>query len=219
MAVLNATNFTVQWSVNNWVTINFTTPFIYNGTNNLVVQIQKVYDRVTNPIPGVVTHQTTGSPHRTDLVPAKYSFSALGGGGSTTDVVSFSGSVLSMRLLCDAQGTATVRSVSQPTGSEFAIGTNAEYTIWAITGTPWAAFLDTGLQSPISFPFFQGRLYVVPSLMIGNGVTTANSSSLTLPLPNVRTIIGSYFTLQAATVSPATLSIGMTNVVDFFITG
>ena len=44
--VLSGSNQTVQWSINNWVTINFTTPFAYNGTDNLVVSIQKVYDRI-----------------------------------------------------------------------------------------------------------------------------------------------------------------------------
>lgn len=219
VTVLNASNFTIQWSINNWVVINFTTPFVFSGGNNLVVSIQKLYDRVTNPVPGVVTHQTTGAPHRTDLVPAVYAFSGPGGGGSTTNVASFSSNaILSMRLLCDAQGTATLRSVSQPTGAEYSIGTSAEYVVWGVSGTPWAAFLDTALRPPLSLPFFQGRLYVIPSLMFASGQTSGGSSAMTIPIPSVNSIVGSYWTLQSATLSPTLFTIATTNVADFFVT-
>lgn len=219
VSVLNASVITVQWAINTWVTINFSTPFAYNGTDNLVVSLTKVIDRNTYGAPGLVTHQTTGSPHRTDLVPVAYAFSAFGGGGSTTDVVGFSSnSVLSMRLFCDAPATTTLRSVTQPAGKEYSIGTNAEYAVFGANGTAWAAFLDTALRSPISLPpLFQGRLYVNASILLGTGSISGGSSLLTLPLPNVTTLTGSYWTLQSATLgSPPVITVS--NVVDFFIT-
>lgn len=217
--VLNATNMSVQWAINTWVTVAFTTPFNYNGTDNLVVSLQKVYDRTAFPVPGIVTHQTTGSPHRTDLVPVRYAASAFGAGGSTTDIATFSSSsVLSMRLFCDASATTTMRSVSQPAGREYSIATSANYTVWGATGTAWAAFLDTALQPPVSLPFFQGRLYVLPSILLATGQTAGGSSVLTIPIPNVSTLVGSYWTLQSGTLSPTLPVITMSNVVDFFVT-
>ncbi|MEZ5966214.1 MAG: hypothetical protein R3F56_20425 [Planctomycetota bacterium] len=216
--VLNAA-VTVPWAINTWVTINFSTPFAYNGRDNLVVSLTKVYDRVTNPVPGVVTHQTTGSPHRTDLSPAKYAFSAFGLGGSTTDVVQFStNAVLSMRLFSDAPATTTMRSVTQPAGKEYQIGTAAEYAVFGATGTAWGAFLDTALQPPISLPIFQGRLYVSPSILLASGTTAGGVSLFNLPIPNVPSLAGSYWTMQSATLSASLPVITMSNVIDFFIT-
>ena len=123
-----------------------------------------------------------------------------------------------MRLLCDTQATATLRSVTQPNGREYSIGTNAEHAVWGVSGTPWATFLDTALRAPFSAQFFQGQLYVLPNLMVASGQTVNGSSAFLIPIPAVNSVVGSYWTLQSATVSPSTFTIATTNLVDFFVT-
>ncbi|HLU40706.1 MAG TPA: hypothetical protein VK081_15075 [Planctomycetota bacterium] len=215
VTVLNVSNFPVQWQQNQWVDIQFTYPFQFSGNANLVVSIQKIYDRSTYPSSSIVTHQTTGSPHRTDLVPARYAFSPLGGGAATTDLLNQSSSaVLSMRLYTTADATTTLKS--QSTGTEYQRGFAADYTLWGAPGTAWAAFLDTAVQPPISLPFFQGRLYVNPSIMFASGVNLGSSSNVTIPLPNLQSFADSYWTIQSAVASPV-FNISVTNVADFFI--
>jgi hypothetical protein len=217
--VFSGTNHVIQWAINQWVGIDFTTAFNYNGTDNLVVSLQKVYDRVTNPVPGIVTQQTTGAPHRTDLVTSAYAFSPFGGGGSTTDVVTNRTSVLSMRLLCTPQGTTTLASLSQPgpTGAEFQIGTNATLTIWAASGSGWATMLDVAFQPPVTIPPVQGSLLLTPLAVVATGVTASGSSALTFGIPNNTFLVGSHFAFQSITVDPTLTTLEFTNGVDCFI--
>ena len=215
LPVFSATDYTVTWSINNWVTIPFQIPFPYNGTDSIVISIQKVWDRVTNPVPGIVTHQTNG--FRPDLDPARFAFSPFGGGGSTTDTLTnSSGPVLSLRLNTVTQATTTLASVTQPNGSEFSINTNMLLTVWGATGTAWGLVLDTAYRTPISLGFIQGRLLISPSLLLTTGTTSGGSSALTFPIPNDPSLVNSYWVFQSVTASP-TANLAFTNAIDFFV--
>jgi hypothetical protein len=220
LVVFSSTNVPIQWSTTSWVPIMFTLPFPYNGKDNLVVEIQKVYDRVTNPVPGIVTHQTTGTPHRTDLDPARYSFSPFGSGGSTTPIATNSSSaVLSLRLLTATQATTTVASLNQPNGGEFGLGSNMSLTTWGAAGTAYGTVLDVAFRTPIAIPGISGLLLINPGFMLTSGTTgNSNSGSLTLQLPTNPAFVSTYWVVQSVTLNPAKTNFAMTNAADLFIT-
>ena len=74
------------------------------------------------------------------------------------------------------------------------------------------------MRAPFSAPFFQGRLYILPSLLVASGATAGGSSAFAIPIPPLNSLVGSYWTLQSATASPTSFVIATTNLVDFFIT-
>jgi hypothetical protein len=216
--VLTLTNQSIAWSINRWVDVTFTTPFPYNGTDNLVVSIQKVYDRVTNPVPGIVTHQTSGSPSRRDLVPSRYAFGTFGSGAAMTDTPGFSGMPLSMRLWCIGPGTMTVRSLAQPAGPEFQINTAMDTTVWGAPGTFWLTVLDGAMGSPASFPGIGGSLWIQPRIVLASGAVPAGGASvLFLGIPNDPLLVGGYLALQSLLIDPTLTSLSWSNAVDLFI--
>ena len=217
LPVLNATNLPIQWARYTWVPITFTIPFPYNGVDNLVVSLQKRYDRATNPVPGIVTHQTQSRP---DLPIARYVGSSFGSGGSTTDTLSLSSSsLLSIRLLFATPATITIANAVPNTfsGTEFLTGSGVNMSVWGATGTAWGMLLDTGFQPPMSFAFIQGLLLVRPTLLITSGTTAGGMSSFSFTIPPDPTLVNSYWTLQSAVLDPTRTTLAWTNGVDFFV--
>lgn len=218
--VLNATDRQIKWGIQSWVTIPFATPFPYNGTDHLVVEIVKVYDRVTHPVPGLVTHQTAGPPHRIDLLPAIYAASAFGAGGSTaTNASTSSTAVLALRLMTESVPSTTVASLSLPRGLEFGLGTPMSLTTWGAAGTAYGTLLDTRLRTPISIPGISGLLLLNPNFMLTSGITGSNNAgTLTLQVPTNQAFVATYWVLQSVTLNPAKTDFAMTNVADLYIT-
>jgi hypothetical protein len=219
ITVFNGTTHTIPWSINKWVGVTFTAPFVYNGVDNLVVSISKAFDRLTYPAPGIVTHQTSGSPSRSDLGQTKYVASVFGGGALANDVAQYTGaSPISMRVYCAVQGSTTIASLTQPNSREFAINTSLSLTVWGSNGAGWGTVIDTGFIAPVTIPTIAGAMIVNPAVALASGTMSGNSASLTIAIPNNPTLVGAYLALQSITAAPApSYALAFTNAVDLFI--
>lgn len=189
----------IQWSQRNWVPLPFSTPFIYDGVSNLVVDIQKV----VTPAPGV-TILSHGTESRTDLPRVAYAFGVTGSGANNATMArTSSASVLKFRLSVGAP-TVTVRSDPGTGGLDpFAITNSFDATVRAIPNTLAVLLASEGYAPPgTTFPPITGFQHVslAQSLTLSIGaVPMGGATPVTVGLPNDPNLVGLTFVLQAAT--------------------
>lgn len=219
--VFSGTNVGISFTSRQWAPVTFSTPFIHNGSDALVIDLRKVIDRTLIPVvPGVVTMETTGNPGRLDLPTAIGSFGAFGSGASnsSTAAVTYS-SILQVRLI--VQDVPTVELLSDrggPSNYTFAIGSSADVNLHSISGSPFAVFVESGFMAPIPLPPISGNLIIAPITVLFSGSTGAGDvASVTVPIPNLNLLIGGYFTFQGIAVQNG--SPFFTNGADAYING
>ena len=213
--VLNQTNFSVTWGRRAWAGFAFTTPFVYSGTANLVIDVQKVYNRTTNPLPTtIITHQRNGNPNRTDLPRFVYDF---GPGTATSTTARFSSDVMSLRI--DTSGTPTLAILSDrdtTTRNVFSIGKSFSLSSYGSTGSQYVTLVDGAwAPAPISLSFIQGFGYVTPLSLFPPGTITSSPDFRALMLPNDPSSVGKQLVFQNVVVESGRLV--WTNGVDCII--
>jgi hypothetical protein len=219
--VLNATNKTIAWVANAWTPILFTTPYVHDNQSALVIDIQKIVTPSTD-----LTSRTVQNANRTDL---PRMINALGGPGSgawnaatATVTTNFA---LTMRLLWESSGarplpTLKLRSESTTqSGRQFPIGGTIEHTIEASPGSQVADFIGAS-TNPRATPglFLSGRFWLVDFFGFGSGVVSATGTrSMTIPIPNQSSLIGSYLAFQSLVFDTPAAPWPLTNAVDCII--
>lgn len=203
--VLNQTNFSITWGTRAWSGFAFTTPFVYSGTANLVIDIQKVYNRTTNPLPtAIITHQRNGNPSRADLPRFVYDF---GPGTATSTTARFNSDVMSLRI--DTAGTPTLAILSDrdpTTGNVFSINTSFSLSSYGAVGSQYVTLIDGAwAPAPISLPFIQGFGYVTPLNLFPPGTITASPDVRSLMLPNDPSSVGAQLVFQNVVVESGRL--------------
>jgi len=215
--VLNATNLPVNWVSRGWVQINFTTPFAYNGTDNIVFDIQKV---VTPIASGIATMETDGNPGRSDLPPTRYAFGGVGSGASNATTASFSVIPLQVRLAWQRTPSLFLKSDRLLSGSTnvFAITGSIDVGLDAGTGAQWVAFLDAGFTTPYTVPGLLGFGRVLPTVVFPVRTVTTAPDSFNLPIPGLTGLVGAQFAMQALAIDPTLGSnVFFTNAADFIV--
>ncbi|MGE0144002.1 MAG: hypothetical protein AB7I19_09880 [Planctomycetota bacterium] len=216
--VFSHTNYTIAWQAQTWQTIPFDVPFIYDGTSDVVVQIQKTYDRVANPPPGLGHHQTDGNPGRSDLPLNRYAFGNLGSGAVNATTATSATRSLKVGLRFATAGTLTIDGRRNSFANGFSLGNNFDVTLHGPAGTPFGALVSVGYAAqPTSIPGIGGLIYIdiVFATAYSSGVLgTSGTSTLNWTVPNSPALVGLNLAFQGV-VGGASLQ--MTNTVDCII--
>lgn len=214
-------NHTIAWTARQWQTLPLDVPFLYDGTSDLVVEIQKTFDRVATPPPGLGHHQTDGDPSRAGLPIARNTFGTLGSGALLRTAATSSSVPMKIGFRFADLPTFTLRGPRGGTSSRvFAIGGNFDATL---NGQPFGVFgslIAFGWNAaPVSIPGIGG------SVMVDLLTTTAYASGTLDPsgvattnwtIPNDPTLVGTLVVFQGISTS-STLGLVMTNGTDLVI--
>jgi hypothetical protein len=215
--VYSVSNHSIAWnSTAVWYPVTFQTPFIYDGTSNLVIEIQKVVDRANNPTLGTMSHQMSNLPMRSDLPHPLFRDGTAGSGASqaATGTI-YSGPPLLMRLRWTTERTLTIDSTRGTTGDYFRLGATLGLHAQGMPGEAFVDLFDGGLAAtPLALPPVVGWYWLPPRfLILGSGVIGASGvGDLLLTIPSQPELVGSHLYFQALVASVSALS--WTNVVD-----
>ena len=189
--------------------IPFQVPFFYDGVSDLVIDIQKVYDRTRHPSTSAL--MSSGTSQRNDLPASRYEFGTFGSGAAQSPTARFASTPLKIRL--EFAGLPTLRVRSDPSGSQgniFALGGNFTLTMAGAAGTPFVNLIWIGFNAaPVSLPGIGGAAWLPLGIAItmNSGTIGANGQEvLPLVVPNDPTIVGLQPTFQGAVVTNGQLS-------------
>ncbi|MBL8896236.1 MAG: hypothetical protein JNM84_01350 [Planctomycetes bacterium] len=213
----SGTNASVTFNVNQWSPILFTTPFLHNGGEGLVIDIKKAIDRNTYTIPGVVTMETLGTI-RSDLPVARTANGPLGSGAmNSINATGTHSQFMKVRLLVvDVPTVDLLSDVGGRNGNVFALGASASVRLHSVSGSPFLVFAETVFTPPIAIPPFQGALIVPPLTILFSGTTNAaHEGVFSAAIPNLNVLIGGHITFQGVALQNGSLY--FTNGADAFV--
>ena len=209
----------IAWTGATWHTLTLDTPFPYDGTRNLVLEVRKKIDRPNNPTFPTISHRVLVYPRRADLPVPIWTSGTHGSGAvdGTTATTTYSTQIL-MRLRFGTSPTLTIDSTRDTTGnanrSYFHIGATTTLTTRGTAGSAYAMALDFGLApAGLSVPGLTGELWVLNPFVFLTGVlNTSGEDVVQIPIPNDPSLIGIRAIFQSLVVSGAGAQ--FTNVVD-----
>lgn len=215
MAVLRAQNLTVTYSTAQWTPVMFTTPFVYPGSMNLVIDIQKVVVPMTS---GVATMECTSDPARTDLPRMVYEFGGVGSGMSTAPNGRIVVATLQVQLLWAGIPTLTLKSDRfNFSGNVFALGRNIDVTTYGTPGSLFVSLIGLGLLPPVSLPPIAGQMYVNGPTLDVNLLSPGGSFLRTMTIPTNLSLIGLQLGFQSAVLDAVSSLPQWTCAADCFI--
>lgn len=217
--VYSQANFSINWnSRTQWFPITFSTPFPWDGTSSVVIEVEKVVDRPNNPTLPTISHQHTTAPMRTDLPLPIFREGSYGSGAAVAPNGSaYNGGPMLMRLLW--AGDPTLNITSTRSGRPyFHLGATMTLEVQAMPGELFGVFLDDMLApagQPV--PPVNGLYWLSPRfILLGTGgVGGGGTGSLSLTIPNNNRLVGVHLYYQAVVASLTRLV--LTNVVDGII--
>jgi hypothetical protein len=217
--VYTRTNFSINWASNTtWYPIQFTTPFPWDGTSNLVIEVEKVLDRPNNPNLPTISHQFSNLPMRRDLPLPIFREGAYNSGAATAPSgTAYSGGPLLMRVLWLGSPALRITNTRSMGGSYYRLGTMVSLTCQGRSGEPFGLFLDDQLASnPIRIPQIIGTFWLNRVILLGTGTLgTSGSSTVSFTIPNDQGLVGAKFWFQGGVASPTRLA--FTNAVDAIV--
>lgn len=201
-----------------WDTINFNSPFKYDGNSNLIIEVQKEIDRTASP--STVSHQTTNYPARTDIPRPLFAYGAGGSGqvNAATGSLFSDSSRIMWRLRVLNSATVSIASTRSSTSQDFFhLSAKVTLTVQANANDVYVNTIDFALRpSPGTIPGLQGA-YWLPSLfnIIWIGVVPASGrGDMPLIIPNVSALVGKHVYFQSAALGAI---LQLTNVTDCII--
>jgi len=211
--VLPATSLLVTYPSMQWTNIMFATPFLYAGSQNLVLDIRKVVGQFG----ATVGMGTISSPSRPDLPQMVYDVGNAGSGAANSPTGRFMADALRVRLLWAGIPTMTLRSdVSPVTGNVFPLGGTLDVQEHGTPGSPFVSLIGLAL-APVAVPPIQGLNYVSgPTLDVGLLAGTGTFVR-TMPIPNNPNLVGMYLTFQSGVLDPVTRTAQWTCAADCFL--
>lgn len=201
--VYSQQNVTLNWVRRQWTSIQLQQPFFYDPTTDLVIDIQKLYDRNTNPPPGLAHHQTSSNPARSDLPRTMYSYSPLGGGGATMATALSTTGPLKMRLQFAGLPTQTLHGpANSPNNTVFGLGGTFDTRIYGFPGSFYATVVSVGFgAAPLTVPGISGAGLVefgFAFTMISGVIDQDGLNEVTnIPIPNDGGLLGLNLTFQS----------------------
>jgi hypothetical protein len=217
--VFSRTPGTITWTAGTWQTIQFDTPFVYDGNQSLVMEVRKKVDRPNNPtISPTVSQRILTWPRRVDLPPPIWAYGVYGSGAVDAALATTTYSThFLMRLQWGSARTLTIDSTRDVTGnanrSYFHLGATATITAQGMPGEAFLTLLDAPLlPAGIPTPPVNGEFWFTRLVVVGVGALDgAGRGSLPLTIPGDQSLVGARVFFQAL-VAGATFD--WTNVVD-----
>ena len=202
----------ITWPVlTQWARINLTTPFVYQGGTNLVLESRRVVQRPATPPTTTVSHQMSNSPFRTDLPRPVWAEGGAGSGSANAQFGSFGGSHMLVRFVFAAAPTLTVTG---PLVNGLCYRAGQTMTV-SVQGNPnelAGDVIDLGLGTPTVYPFVQGFYYLSGFTVFFVGLLDGSGlGSVPIAIPANPSLAGLHVYFQAATGSA---SFVWTNAVD-----
>ncbi|MCA8952550.1 MAG: hypothetical protein KDE27_23765 [Planctomycetes bacterium] len=214
--VFSASPGSITWTGAQWTPIVFTTPFVYDGQSNLVVEIRKQINRIVSPPPSI-SHRVLTYPRRNDLGPPIWAWGAYGSGAvdATTAQTTYNTELLT-RLDWLGAATLNVDSTRDTTGnsnrSYFHIGATATFTTQSAPNEFYVQGYDFALQPvPLPIPGFSGGLWLLNPVALAGFLDGSGFASQSVALPSDPGLIG--ITLYAQSVILGT-TLTFSNIVD-----
>ncbi|MBN2489569.1 MAG: hypothetical protein JXQ29_01810 [Planctomycetes bacterium] len=210
----------IAWpSTGQWYRFTFQAPLVYDGQSHLIIEVQKIIDRVTNPGLGTMSHLNQ-YPRRNDLPWPIWSTGSVGSGAATAPQAGtiYNGGPLLMRLYWTGARTLTIGSTWSSGRQPYHLGSTVNLTTRGPAGEVFLVGFDVALRSsPLVIPGIQGAWWLQGTFnLLGMGIINAqNEGKLSLPVPNAATLVGTQVYFQAGTVIGN--SVFFTNVVDFIV--
>lgn len=221
VTVYSKTNHTITWQRRVWQTIPLDVPFVHDGVSDLVVDIQKTYDRVTNPPTGIGHHQTSSNPGRSDLPATRYSLSPLGGGGATATTASSSSRPMKLGFEIAGLPTFTVEgSRGGANNNVFAIGGQFTSSLRGTPGMLFGSLISLGWSpAPLPVAGIGGMVHIdiLSAIPYASGmIGTSGVESLTWGIPNDPALVGALLTFQGVSQDANNLLV-LSNAADLLI--
>jgi hypothetical protein len=215
--VVLSTALQVAHSTTAWVPIQFTQPYVHDGTSALLLEIQKVVQPAASYT--FVSTKKTSSPPRLDRPAMVYAFGGPGSGQSTAVSGSGNDEPISFRLVWSNTPTLKNRSDPGVSGNQYNVGGTVVLTTQGSPGHFWVLAAGTGFLTPaVVIPGVQGSLRANGAVLFAGGLLDANGEGQqTVAVPNAPSLVGFYLVYQAATVEPSTGAIVLTNGTDHFV--
>jgi len=216
--VYSQTPGSISWTGNAWTPLVFQVPFPYDGQSNLVLEVRKQINRVSNPPTSTISHRVLTWPRRTDLPPPIWAYGAYGSGAVDAAVAqSTYNTHILMRLQWLGSPTLSINSSRDITGntarSYFHIGATWTTKTQGLPNDFYAAAIDTVLN-PIGLPVpvISGGLWLSSPILYASGFLDGSGEAThSFLIPNNPGFVGLKFFLQNATLGAMS---SLTNVVD-----
>jgi len=220
VVVLAAQNTVLNYTPGQWAAIPFTTPFVYDGTSDLVIDVQKIFNRNVAPAPppGGSSMSRAAHPGRPDLPVSRWAFGSFGSGAANAPLLNFFGDPLILRLQVGSAPTTVLRGDRVSNGNFFAIGNPFDVEIRAQPSQLFGVFVSTSFSAPTPFPPVGGLLYLAGPQTLKIATTGPSGIDTTVvTLPSNPGLVGTHLTWQSAVVSTSGTSVLFTCATDLFV--
>jgi hypothetical protein len=224
--VLDQQNTTIGWTAQQWTPITFTTPFVYQGGDHLLLDFQKV---ILCPASSGLAHYTPDAertpPGTTfDLPIMMVNYGPCGSNAHLGTANTSTGLRHPLRLRVQFLGAPTIVANSGVAPSSYwAIGNSFDLTTYAQVGS-WAVQLVDlfavplrNNTNPLMVPGVAGMGWVTPGpflIAVGTGLFTNSSYTATLTVPSNPGLVGFPFVFQSLLLEAQTLAPIWTNATD-----
>ncbi|MBK8097150.1 MAG: hypothetical protein IPK26_08585 [Planctomycetes bacterium] len=217
--VLDVNNLTVLWIARAWTDIQFSNPYVHDGSSSLVIEIQKVVSPA-----GDGGHMTVQNAQRTDL---PRMINALGSVGSNahqaTTATATANWPLSTRLRWQGVGipvlpTLKLRSSSAGFANQFAIGTTMQHVVQGAPGGLAIHLQALALRQPPTPIANVVGPFRVSGVTLGFAtIPPSGEATLNLVIPANPALVGLYTTFQSLTQDSPGATWRFTNAADCFL--
>lgn len=219
--VFTRTAYSVTWLTHQWQTFILDVPFVYDGVSDLVIDIQKTFDRVATPPSNLAHHQTDGDPGRAGLPLVRHTYGTFGSGASTRATSTSSSVPLKMGFQFADLPTFTLTGPrGGATSKVFPVGGSFDSTLH---GQPFALFgslISFGwAPAPVTVPSIGGSLLldILSTTAYASGALGATGVATTAwAIPNNAALVGTQVVFQGLSIDGGSLLV-LTNATDFVI--
>ncbi len=213
----------LELKLDEWSPLTFETPFVYDGTSDLVIEIQKAITldaRVAfEPIVGT---RVAGNPGRSDLPTPRYAAGPHGSGAAFAPRGTRTIPTPLVMQLVVSEPSLTVRSDrGGRNGNAFAISDSLSFDVHAKAGTFFALLGYGALLPPVATPPIDGLGYVplIGNWQIGNNVIGFDGApaTISLAIPDRADLVGFRPGFQAVLLDLTAGQLAWTSAVDFVV--
>ena len=202
-----------------WSRIGFDTPFVYDGSSSLVIEIRKRVRLDTNALGDpIVASRIASNPGRADLPAPRY---ASGRQGSGADRATRATHSLPTPMCLELEFEASTLTVRGDRGGAernvFGLGTSFTLEVHATSGTHYAMLAFPGLVPGVATPPVEGLAYLPVAFALPVGGNPVTTPEIELTIANRAGLIGFRAAFQAAVLDFHTGTITWTNAVDLLI--
>ncbi|MBM3973912.1 MAG: hypothetical protein FJ301_07410 [Planctomycetes bacterium] len=214
---LLASNLQVAYT-GGWTRIPFASPFVYDGTASLLIEIVKVVQPGAAGFPSA-TMSTSSSPPRTDRPPMTYVFGGPGSGAATAAVGTQFANSIAYRLEWTSAPTIRHRGNPGVSGNQYNLGGSVTVTFQGTPGNLYVMAAGTGyLPQDVPIPGLAGALRLANAATFASGALGLSGEyGVSFVIPTTPALVGFFIAYQGVALDIATQTITFTNGSDHFV--